>query len=261
MLKDIQKEKDTRNIFISDIGICDYKLPFCFDMGDAKFNTIATLSSTVALDKSLRGAHLSRIVEILNTKFYNQVISLNDIKIILNEIIKKSETNESKINANFDIIISEETPISKLKSYKTINIIVECQLKDNNIKTKIEVSVIGTTLCPCSKEISNYGAHSQKCLAKITIFQDNNVFIDINKIINIIENSFSSKVYSTVKREDEKYITEIAYENPKFSEDLIRDLLININDIYPNNKIIAELINYESIHQHNVYAKGVLDVK
>ena len=117
--------------------------------------------------------------------------------------------------------------------------------------------MLGTTLCPCSKEISKYGAHNQKCKAIITLYGDYET-VDFNQLISTMEDQFSANVYSTVKREDEKYITELAYENPKFSEDLIRDLLINIGNIY-DGKIIAELVNYESIHEHNVYARGIIN--
>jgi len=121
----------------------------------------------------------------------------------------------------------------------------------------MSISIFGTTLCPCSKEISKYGAHNQKCKVIVTLFGDYES-IDFNQIVSVIEEQFSANIYSTVKRNDEKYITEQAYENPKFSEDLIRDLFINVGDLY-EGKVIAELINYESIHEHNVYAKGIID--
>lgn len=257
MLKDLQNEKDSRNIFIDKIGICDYKLPITLKIQDKKYNSICNISSNVALEEASRGAHLSRIIEVLNESLYNKVITLSDFNKIVELTIQKSNTIGASININFDIIIKNITPISKKDSFNTVNLNINNSKINNAINKSLSISMLGTTLCPCSKEISKYGAHNQKCKVIVTLYGEYEN-IDLNKIISIIENSFSEKVYSTVKREDEKYITEKAYENAKFSEDLIRDLLIEISKIY-DDKIVAELVNYESIHEHNVYAKGKLD--
>lgn len=257
MLKDLQKENDERNIFISNIGICDYKLPITLKINDKCYNSICKISSNVTLDKTSRGAHLSRIIEVLNAYLYNKTLSLSDFNDIVNVTMNKSETIGVSLTVDFDIILKRITPISGKESFVTANLKVN-NAKINDEKEKsLALSLFGTMLCPCSKEISKYGAHNQKCKATVTLY-GNYENVDLDEIINIMEKSFSANVYSTVKREDEKYITEKAYENPKFSEDLIRDLLIEVSNIY-NDKIVAELINYESIHEHNVYAKGIIE--
>ena len=257
MLKDLQKEKDERNIFISNIGICDYKLPITLKINDKCYSSICKISSNVALDETSRGAHLSRIIEVLNNYLYNKTITLSDFNDIVNVTMEKSETIGVSLNIDFDIILKRITPISNRESFVTANLRVNNTTIKDEKKKSLAISLFGTMLCPCSKEISKYGAHNQKCKAIVTLSGDYEN-IDLDEIINIMEKSFSANVYSTVKREDEKYITERAYENPKFSEDLIRDLLIGVGNIY-NDKIVAELINYESIHEHNVYAKGVIE--
>ena len=257
MLKDLQSENDNRNISINNIGICDYKLPISLAIGENIYNSICKISSNVSLDETCRGAHLSRIIEVLNDNLYGKVIKLEDVERIMNETIIRSETIGASLNFDFDIVLKRFAPVSHKASFISIN------LKINAVKTvteeekSITVTMLGTTLCPCSKEISKYGAHNQKCKAIITLYGDYEK-VDFNQLISTMEDQFSANVYSTIKREDEKYITEQAYENPKFSEDLIRDLLINVGNIY-DGKIMAELVNYESIHEHNVYARGIID--
>lgn len=259
MLKDLQNEKDNRNIFISNIGICDYKLPISIQIGEKVYSSICNISSNVALDEDSRGAHLSRIIEVLNENLYNNVITLKDFNKIMNITKDRCETVGVELKISFDIILKRIAPISKKESFVTANLKVNDNCLNEEEKKSITICMLGTMLCPCSKEISKYGAHNQKCKAMVTLYGEYEKS-NFDEIISIIENSFSANVFSTVKREDEKYITEKAYENAKFSEDLIRDLLIGVSEVY-EGKIDAEIINYESIHEHNVYAKGTIDKK
>lgn len=259
MLKDLQNEQDNRNIFISNIGICDYKLPISIKIGDKVYNSICIISSNVALGKENRGAHLSRIIEVLNDCLYEKEITLEDINKITKETKSRSATLGVDLNMAFDIILERITPVSNKKSYTTANLKINNAEIGEESEKSLSISLYGTMLCPCSKEISKYGAHNQKCKATISLY-GNYESVNLDDIIHIMESSFSANVYSTVKREDEKYITEKAYENALFSEDLIRNLLLGVSEIY-DEKIVAEIINYESIHEHNVYARGILDGK
>lgn len=257
MLKDLQNEEDNRNISISNIGICDYKLPISLVIGDEVYSSICTISSSVMLDESRRGAHLSRIIEVLNDGLYGKKVGLTDFSKMVDETARRSETIGAALIFEFDIILKRKAPISNKDSFVTAHLKITHEKANDDYEKSMAISIFGTTLCPCSKEISQYGAHNQRCKVIITLFGDYES-IDFNNIVSTMENQFSANVYSTVKREDEKYITECAYENPKFSEDLIRDLLINVGKLY-DGKIVAELVNYESIHEHNVYARGVID--
>lgn len=256
MLKDVQSEKDYRNISINKIGICDYKLPITLLIGEQKYSSICNISSNVSLDENHRGAHLSRIIETINNNIYGKEISLFDVSKIVQELINRSETIGGMIYLDFDIIIKRYTPITKKESFSTVNLKVSNTVTNGINQKSLTISLWGTSLCPCSKEIAKYGAHSQKCKVMITLY-GNYENINLLNFIQVIEKQFSANVFSTLKREDEKYVTELAYENPKFSEDLIRDLLIGVSEMY-NDQIDAELINYESIHEHNVYAKGTI---
>ena len=253
-MKDLQSEKDVRHISIDKIGICDYKLPIALIIGDEVYNSICNISSNVMLDESCRGAHLSRIIEVLNENLYHKTITLEDFGRIVEETKNRSKTIGASIEFDFDIILQRLAPVSKKESYTTANLKINNSIKNDDSDKSITISILGTTLCPCSKEISKYGAHNQKCKAMITLYGDYEN-INFDEIVETIENQFSANVYSTVKRRDEKYITEQAYENPKFSEDLIRDLLLSVGALY-EGRVVAEIVNYESIHEHNVYARG-----
>ena len=257
MLKDLQNEKDNRHISLSNIGISDYKLPISLAIGDKIYNSICTISSNVSLDETNRGAHLSRIITVLNDYIYDKTLRLEDFNKIIDETIRQSETIGATLSVDFDIVLKRISPISKRDSFITVNLkINNAKITDEEEKS-LSISILGTTLCPCSKEISKYGAHNQRCKVIVTLYGDYES-IDFEQIVSAIEEQFSANVYSTVKREDEKYMTEKAYENPKFSEDLIRDVLISVSSLY-EGKICAELVNYESIHEHNVYAKGEIN--
>lgn len=258
MLVDIHKNKDLRNIEVNNIGICDYKLPIIFKNKNNIFPTIATITSTVVLDRNLKGAHLSRISEVINDSLINKNISLGDINDITKEVAERSETKGANLILSFDLINKRLTPVSKKDSYLSSKITIISAVFDKSVSNKLIVETVGTMLCPCSKAISKYGAHNQICNLKVSL-TGNIENIDVEKIIDIMEDQFSSPVYSIVKREDEKYITEKAYENPKFSEDLIRDTIIAVHNYYSDGNIRVELVNNESIHQHNVYAMGELN--
>ena len=207
MLVDIHKNKDLRNIEVNNIGICDYKLPIIFKNKSNIFPTIATITSTVVLDRNLKGAHLSRISEVINDSLINKNISLGDINDITKEVAERSETKGANLILSFDLINKRLTPVSKKDSYLSSKITIISDIFDKSVSNKLIVETVGTMLCPCSKAISKYGAHNQICNLKVSL-TGNIESIDVEKIIDIMEQQFSSPVYSTVKREDEKYITE-----------------------------------------------------
>jgi len=212
------------------------------------------------------GSRLIDVIRVIMWFFINKEnYDYRRIELFINEYFKNNKPNQVEKN-NIDklfiycILYNLLKDISLNKdSFATVNLKTNNKVGEDFNEKSISIALLGTTLCPCSKEISKYGAHNQKCKVIITLYGDYEN-IDFDLLITEIEKQFSANVYSTVKREDEKYITEKAYENPKFSEDLIRDLLINISALY-DGKVEAELINYESIHEHNVYAKGTIDTK
>lgn len=253
-MDDVHKSIENRNIEIDEVGICDVKLPFYF-VSKNEYATIALINSGVSISKNEKGAHLSRIIETLNECLYNKVISINDFAKIVQYLSKNVESKNIIMETKFDIIIPSKSPITNKISTIPTCVTIQTKLKDNKTCNDLKLEMNGAMCCPSSKKISKYGAHSQRCLLTTTIFNSNNN-IYIEDIADTVSSCFSAPISSVVKREDEKYLTEKAYENPKFSEDLIRDTLIKVKKLYPDNSISAEMTNFESIHSHNVYCKG-----
>lgn len=252
----IHDQEDTRNIEIESVGICKYKLPISFQSKE-KYNSIAEISSTVSLGSTTKGAHLSRIVETLDEMIPDKIITLEYIKTLLVELKRKLENDNANLNIKFDVVVPTITPVTERKTYLNSTIEINGTLNEDVLNRSISLTSNGAMLCPNSKAISKYGAHSQKCNLKATLYGNiDNVYIE--DLLEIIFGQFSAEVYGIIKSPDEKFLTEKAYNNPKFSEDLVRDTLIKLREYYQVGRIETEIENLESIHQHNVYAKGVL---
>lgn len=253
-MEDIHNIVEKRNIKIERVGFSDIVLPFCFkSLND--YHTIANITAGVELDEKQKGAHLSRIMEVLNECLSNKILTIEDFTEIMYKLSKKIEADNVNMALDFNAIIPSLSPITNRNAYINTIVTLYINLSQNQVIKNISLKLDGAMCCPSSKKISKYGAHSQRCSLKTTII-DTSDDVKIEDMAQIMEESFSAPVCSVVKREDEKYLTEKAYENPKFSEDLIRDTLINMKRIYTEKEIVAEMYNYESIHSHNVYAKG-----
>ena len=253
-MEDIHNIKDTRNIRIDYIGINEVKIPISF-VSKETYNTVATVDAGVSLSEEEKGAHLSRIVEVLNDEIADKEFTIKDLDKLLENLSEKVESDDVLVNIKFPAMINSTSPVTNKKTYIDTLINLKAFKESNNKNKELEVSMHGAMCCPSSKSISKYGAHSQRCLLKVNLDGDiDNVKVE--DIVKIMESSFSAPVSQIVKREDEKYLTEEAYENPKFSEDLIRDVLIKLSNKYEDLSIEAESTNYESIHSHNVKAKG-----
>lgn len=247
---------DKRNIEIDNIGICKYKLPIMFESSN-RYNVISEIAAGVSLKSNMKGAHLSRIINVLDEMVANKVISIYSLNCVLEELVKQLELDNAYISLFFEIVYPKITPVSKRITYLNSNIILSGKLENYKLEKSISLTAQGAMLCPNSKAISKYGAHSQKCNLKTTLYGNIDNLV-VEEVLKIISSQFSAEVYGIVKSVDEKLLTEKAYENPKFSEDLIRDVLISLKEYYNGGMICAEIENLESIHQHNVYAKGLV---
>lgn len=255
-MRDVHNDFDERSIEIKNIGICDKKMPFIFVNENNKYHVVADVKTSVILDKNQRGAHLSRIVEVLNEQLLHCEITVTSIKDILVEMCARCESDAALLQLEFEIFNEILTPVSRRKAIETIGIKVYIEGNVEEIRNfNLGISLYGMLVCPCSKEISSFGAHTQKCKANIE-FKNITTELPIIDVVQSIKKQFSAPIFDLLKREDEKYITELSYQNTKFSEDLVKDCLKCLKDIYKTGSIRIEVINYESIHQHNVYAVG-----
>ena len=249
-MDDVQNQKDERGITIQQTGVNNVCLPFLI-LGQ---QVQAKVRFTVSLNKDLRGTHMSRLMEIL-TDWTVKPLSMSGVNDILIEALDKLNTNAAKVHIAFKYFVEREAPMSKRKSLLDLNCFFEGEAVNEQRIFTLGVEVPLTTLCPCSKEISDFGAHNQRSVCRVQLrFNDSSDVIGIDDLAKLIESQESSPMYSVLKREDEKFVTEAAYQNPKFVEDILRDVVLAIRGIEGVKWFSVECENFESIHNHNAFA-------
>lgn len=250
-IDDVQSYADTRRIAINKVGIKDIRHPVRVrDRNGGEQHTIANFNMYVDLPHNFKGTHMSRFVEILNK--HEREISIASFKDMLSEMTELLAAESGHIEMTFPYFINKTAPVSSVQSLMDyeVTFIGEATGKKTRLLLKIVVPV--TTLCPCSKAISDYGAHNQR--SHITVQVRTQGFVWIEELIELVEKQASCELYGLLKRPDEKYVTERAYDNPKFVEDMVRDVAAQLNQ---DERIVAYVVeseNFESIHNHSAYA-------
>ncbi|MDL2122735.1 MAG: GTP cyclohydrolase FolE2 [Deltaproteobacteria bacterium] len=251
-MKDTQNQRDYRNITIDKVGIKNLRYPITvLDRRNGCQDTVATINMYVDLPHKYKGTHMSRFVEILNV--LRPEVSLKKISDALEQMKKHLNAASSHIEVTFPYFIEKKAPISSSPGLMDYT----CKLTgssgpDGKIDFVSEVIVPVSSVCPCSKEISEAGAHNQRGEVRLSIrFKK---FIWIEDMIELVEKSGSSEVYSVLKRVDEKYITEYGFSNPKFVEDIVRDIAIKLKEDDNVTWFSVSAENFESIHNHSAYA-------
>ncbi|HPP06561.1 MAG TPA: GTP cyclohydrolase FolE2 [Syntrophorhabdaceae bacterium] len=252
-MKDIQNMPDSRNIRIDRVGVKNITYPIVvLDKANGYQHTIATIDMYVSLNQKNKATHMSRFVEILHKN--QSMINMKNFPKILKEMLESLNAESAHLDIRFPYFLKKEAPVTKKPSYMEYQCGVCGSMDSPGVmkEFKVYVSVPINTLCPCSKEISAYGAHNQRGIVKVCVrFKK---FFWIEDLIDIIEDSASTEIYSLLKREDEKYITERAYENPKFVEDVVRDIAERLSKDENIKWFSIEAENFESIHNHSAYA-------
>ena len=251
ILPDTQNQKDTREIPIDKVGVKNLRFPIVvMDKEKDVQHTIATIAMTVDLPMEFKGTHMSRFVEILQNEKHE--IHVDSIDAICKEMQKRFQATTSHLEMEFPYFKEKKAPVSEKPSLIDYKVKFHAVRNNNKKDFIMTVFVPVATLCPCSKSISEHGAHNQRGVVKVSVRFNEMVWIE--DIISIVERCASADLYSILKREDEKYLTEKAYQNPVFVEDLVRNVVI---DLRKNNDITwftVEAENFESIHNHNAYA-------
>ena len=258
-MKDVQNQHDNRGIEIQKVGVKGVELPLTVQRKDAEDITIYSSATVgVTLPAHYKGTHMSRFVEILNEWREKHLLGV-DIKGCIEAIIEKLNAKSGYVKFDFKYFIDKLSPITKISAPMCYDCFFEGSLEnyneeDEEYKFYLGVKVPVTTLCPCSKEISDYGAHNQRALVSVKITYPEDEHIWLEDLINEIEQCASSQLYPILKREDEKFVTEHAYENPKFVEDVLRDVVLYLrsNDIIDSFEVECESL--ESIHNHSAWA-------
>ncbi len=252
MLEDVQNQKDTRQIEIDQVGITDLEYPIIVEDKYNDFqSTIAKIQMSVNLPHHYRGTHMSRFIEILNR--FRGHLSLENIYSLLDEMEKIFDAQRSFFKAEFPYFIEKTAPVSGLKSLMNYRgIFIGEKYKNGEPCFKLGAKVAITTLCPCSKEISDYGAHNQRSI--VTIYIKYKELVWLEDLITLVEEQASCEIFPLLKRPDEKFVTEKAYDNPKFVEDIVRSVAKKLKDDSNITWFEIESKHFESIHNHNVYA-------
>ncbi|MCB5251873.1 MAG: GTP cyclohydrolase FolE2 [Candidatus Cloacimonadaceae bacterium] len=249
-IPDLQSQNDTRNTMIDKVGIKGLRYPIVVeDRANEIQHTVADLNIYVELPHHMRGTHMSRFVEILH--HYHQEALIGNLEPFLSELKTSLKAEAAYIDIAFPYFLTKKAPVSKIASILAYDCVFSASLKDE-YELLIGVTVPVTTLCPCSKEISDAGAHNQR--SKITIKVSYTGFVWLEELIELAEATASCEIYSLLKRVDEKYVTEKAYNNPKFVEDIVREITLRLQSDERITGFFVESENAESIHLHNAYA-------
>ncbi len=250
-IEDVQNRPDTRHIAIDKVGIKDIRHPVRVqDRAEGEQHTIANFNMYVNLPHNFKGTHMSRFVEILN--LHEREISVESFKVMLSEMVDRLEAEAGHVEMTFPYFINKTAPVSGVQSLLDYEVSFIGEIRDRSPQMKIKIVVPVTSLCPCSKKISERGAHNQR--SHVTVTATTRDFIWIEELIEMVESHASSELYGLLKRPDEKFVTEQAYDNPKFVEDMVRDIAATLNADDRIAAYIVESENFESIHNHSAYA-------
>jgi GTP cyclohydrolase IB len=250
-IADVQSSADLRQIAINRVGIKGIRHPVKVrDKSVGVQHTIATFNMYVHLPHNFKGTHMSRFVEILNR--HEREISVESYESILREMVERLEAESGYIEMSFPYFVNKTAPISGVQSLLDYDVTLIGEMKEGHARITMKVVIPVTSLCPCSKEISDRGAHNQR--SHVTITLCTNSFMWIEDVVRIAEEQASCELYGLLKRPDEKYVTERAYDNPKFVEDMVRDVAAVLNADERIDSYVVESENFESIHNHSAYA-------
>jgi GTP cyclohydrolase I len=250
-VEDVQARTDTRQLPINRVGIKDIRHPVRVkDRSAGEQHTIAKFNMYVSLPHNFKGTHMSRFVEILHGE---REISVESFRAMLGTMTNRLEADTGHIEMSFPFFVNKQAPVTAVESLMDYQATLIGEHHHGKTQMWVQVEVPVTSLCPCSKKISDYGAHNQRSHVTIRVRLRSHIWIE--ELIEIAESEASCELYGILKRPDEKYVTERAYDNPKFVEDVVRDVATRLNREERIGAYVVESENFESIHNHSAYAR------
>ncbi|NMG65663.1 GTP cyclohydrolase I FolE2 [Azoarcus indigens] len=251
-IPDVQNLADSRQIAINKVGIKSIRHPVKVkDKNGGVQHTVAVFNMYVGLPHNFKGTHMSRFVEILNGD--EREISVESFEPMLREMVKRLEAETGHVEMTFPYFINKAAPVSGVQSLMDYEVTFTGEIHEGGrYEFKMKVVVPVTSLCPCSKKISAYGAHNQRSHVTVTATLNDHLWIE--EMVQLVESQASCELYGLLKRPDEKYVTERAYDNPKFVEDMVRDVAGLVHAETRIDAYAVESENFESIHNHSAYA-------
>jgi GTP cyclohydrolase I len=249
-IEDVQGRADNRRLPINRVGIKEISHPVRLrDRSAGEQHTVATFNMYVSLPHNFKGTHMSRFVEILHSE---REISVDSFRAMLGTMMERLEADAGHVEMTFPFFVLKKAPVSGVESLMSYQASLIGEQREGRAEMWVRVVVPVTSLCPCSKKISDYGAHNQR--SHVTIKAKLRKHMWIEELIEIAEKEASCELYGMLKRVDEKYVTERAYDNPKFVEDMVRDVATCLNEDERIGAYSVEAENFESIHNHSAYA-------
>ena len=249
-LVDVQASQDVRNVPINKVGVKNIRFPIRVrDLSNTAQHTVGTIDMSVDLPHHFKGTHMSRFMEILNA--HAGQISVEELPRILDTMRSRLNAETAHFLVSFPYFLSKKAPVTGAEGVMSFN----CSFDASKGATEdfvLSVEVPVTTLCPCSKEISARGAHNQR--GRVTVQSRFEGELWIEDVIRLVEESASCALFPILKREDEKWVTEKAYDNPRFVEDLVREVTLKMREQPQVTWFRIEVVNEESIHEHDAYA-------
>jgi GTP cyclohydrolase I len=254
-MPDVQSQRDSRNVAIDKVGVKDVVYPITLRTPEGgEQTTVATINMYVSLPHCQKGTHMSRFLEVLNE--HARGLTPDGIVTMTRAIKERLEAEDAHLELEFTYFVRKLAPVTKMPGLMDYRVSFACHSNSHD-DFVMGVSAPATSLCPCSKEISRFGAHNQRCEISAKVRLTESMWIE--ELVRLLENSASSEVYAVLKRPDEKFVTEEAYENPKFVEDIVRDLAVALDDEDRITWYSIESENFESIHNHSAYAQITRD--
>ncbi len=250
-LPDVQASADRRNLAIQRVGVKSLAHPVMVATVRGPQPSVASIDMYVGLPAHQKGTHMSRFIDVLQT--HQQPMAMNSALTLLERMLLRLDATTGMIEFRLPFFVLKSAPVSGVESLMDYRASLIGEHRQSHIEMWLRVAVPVTSLCPCSKRISDYGAHNQRSQVTIAARLRNHMWIE--ELIEIAESEASCELYGILKRTDEKYVTERAYENPKFVEDMVRDVATRLNRDERVAAYVVEAENFESIHNHSAYAR------
>lgn len=252
-MQDVQSSEETRGINLAEVGVTGVHVPLQVGLILGQYHFVqATVSAAVSLDASVRGAHLSRFIDVL-LQSRDTLLTTSNVATLAREVAERQKAQGVTCRIDFRFFMNQKAPASGIEAPMLYDAAFIAEGK-GEIVPSLYLAVPVTTLCPCSKAISEYGAHNQRAILAVTTRLHDAVDMDLGELVTLLEAQGSAPVRTMVKRTDEKWLTERAYENAKFVEDLVRDTALALRRAYSFKSVSIRCTSIESIHQHDAYA-------
>ena len=257
-LPDVQSNQDGRALPIERVGIRGIKQPVLMRSSNGSFSTVASFEMDVALPADKKGTHMSRFVSLLEQD--RKEIDSASVATMAKEMLPLLQAKQGRIQMCYTHFVKKIAPVSAVQSWMDYQVTYLAEAKqgvDEQIEVDLYLQAVVPvmSLCPCSKEISDYGAHNQRSHITMLVKLDSDAQLTVEELVRIAESEASSELWAILKRPDEKWVTEHAYENPKFVEDLVRDVACRLKNDQRILSLMIEAENFESIHNHSAFAR------